>query len=55
MTTKFYIQKWQIVKWSTIIIATAFALILLNNGLNEASFRIAIPGLLLVLLVSYFY
>lgn len=42
MKTRFYIQKWQIVKWSTIIIATAFASILLNNGLNEASFRIAI-------------
>ena len=42
MTTIFAIKKWQIVKWSTIIILTTFALILLNNGFNEASFLIAI-------------
>ena len=36
------IQKWQIVKWSTIIIAVVFALILLANGINENSFRITI-------------
>ena len=36
------VQRWQIVKWSTIAIATVFALILLANGINEASFRIAI-------------
>ena len=36
------IQKWQIVKTSTTIIAVAFGIILLVNGINEASFRIAI-------------
>ncbi|MGL4880057.1 MAG: hypothetical protein ACRC8K_03220, partial [Waterburya sp.] len=36
------IQRWQIVKWSTIIIGTAFLLILLIQGFNEASWRIAI-------------
>ncbi|MGD1922228.1 MAG: hypothetical protein ACFCAD_27035, partial [Pleurocapsa sp.] len=36
------IQKWQIVKTSTTIIAVAFGIILLVNGINETSFRIAI-------------
>ena len=36
------IQKWQIVKWSTIVIAIVFALILLIKGVNENSFRISI-------------
>lgn len=42
MITKSPTQKWQIVKGSTIFIATVFTLILLKEGLNEASFRIAI-------------
>ncbi|MEM8675324.1 MAG: hypothetical protein AAGF83_15835 [Cyanobacteria bacterium P01_G01_bin.67] len=42
MTTVSPIQRWQIVKWSTIFIAIAFCLILLVNGINEASWRIAI-------------
>ena len=42
MTTVFLLRRWQIVKWSTIFIATVFALILLANGINESSFRIAI-------------
>ncbi|MEM7759473.1 MAG: hypothetical protein AAF298_15305 [Cyanobacteria bacterium P01_A01_bin.40] len=42
MTTVSPIQRWQIVKWSTIFIAMAFCLILLVNGINEASWRIAI-------------
>ncbi|MEM6612756.1 MAG: hypothetical protein AAF652_10985 [Cyanobacteria bacterium P01_C01_bin.72] len=36
------IQKWQIVQWSTAIIGIALVFILLLNGLNEASWRIAI-------------
>lgn len=36
------LQKWQLVKYSTILIASAFAFILLANGINESSFRIAI-------------
>ena len=36
------LQKWQLVKYSTIFIASAFAFILLANGINESSFRIAI-------------
>ncbi len=36
------LQKWQIVKGSTTIIAIVFCLILLVNGIDEASFRIAI-------------
>ena len=36
------LQRWQLVKWSTISIAVVFGLILLANGINEASFRIAI-------------
>lgn len=36
------IQKWQIVRWSTIIIGTAFLLILIIQGVNEGSWRIAI-------------
>jgi methionine sulfoxide reductase heme-binding subunit len=36
------IQRWQIVKWSTIIIGTAFGLILIFQGVNEASWRVAI-------------
>ena len=42
MTKIFSLQKWQIVRWSTIAIATIFVLILLANGINETSFRIAI-------------
>ena len=38
----FTLQRWQIVKWSTMAIAITLALILLSNGINEASFRIAI-------------
>jgi methionine sulfoxide reductase heme-binding subunit len=36
------IQKWQIVQWSTLIIATVFALILLAEGIKEDSFRLLI-------------
>ena len=36
------LQRWQLVKWSTIVIATVFALILVANGINEAGFRMAI-------------
>ncbi|NJK55146.1 MAG: hypothetical protein HC939_03780 [Pleurocapsa sp. SU_5_0] len=36
------IQKWQIVQWSTLIIATVFALILLAEGMSEESFRLLI-------------
>ena len=36
------LQRWKIVKWSTFFIGVVFALILLLNGINEASFRIAI-------------
>jgi methionine sulfoxide reductase heme-binding subunit len=36
------IQKWQIVQWSTLIIATVFALILLAQGIREDSFRLLI-------------
>lgn len=42
MTTRLTMQRWQIVKWSTIIIATVFALILFANGINEAGYRMAI-------------
>lgn len=42
MTARLTMQRWQLVKWSTIIIATVFALILLANGINETSYRIAI-------------
>jgi methionine sulfoxide reductase heme-binding subunit len=42
MSNIFPLEKWQIVKWSTIIIAMVFLLILLTNGINESSFRIAI-------------
>lgn len=42
MISSLSLQRWQIVKWSTIAIAIIFALILLTNGINEASFRIAI-------------
>ena len=38
----FSLQKWKIVKGSTAIIAIVFCLILFINGINEASFRIAI-------------
>ena len=36
------LQKWQLVKYSTIFIASVFAFILLTNDINESSFRIAI-------------
>lgn len=36
------IQKWQIVQWSTLIIATVFILILLVEGMKEESFRLLI-------------
>jgi methionine sulfoxide reductase heme-binding subunit len=36
------IQKWQIVQWSTLIIAIVFALILLAQGMKEDSFRLLI-------------
>jgi hypothetical protein len=36
------IQKWQIVQWSTLIIATVFALILLAQGMKEDTFRLLI-------------
>ena len=42
MTILFPLQRWQIVKWSTIAIALIFVLILLFYGVNEAGFRIAI-------------
>lgn len=42
MMKLFSLQRWQIVQWSTVIITTIFALILVINGINEASFRIAI-------------
>ena len=42
MKTILALQRWEIVKWSTFVIGVAFALILLVNGINEASFRIAI-------------
>ena len=42
MTKLFSLQRWQIVKCSTIVIALIFVLILLFYGVNEASFRIAI-------------
>lgn len=42
MTTISTVRRWQIVKWSTIFITVVFLLILLANGINEASFRIAI-------------
>ena len=35
-------SKWQIVKYATVFLATAFAFILFVNGVNESSFRIAI-------------
>jgi methionine sulfoxide reductase heme-binding subunit len=42
MNKPFPIQKWQIVQGSTLIIATVFALILLDQGLKEDSFRLLI-------------
>ena len=36
------LQKWQLVKYSTVFIASVFVFILLFNGINESSFRIAI-------------
>ena len=42
MNKFFPLQRWQIVKWSSMAIALVFALILLFNGIDEASFRIAI-------------
>ncbi|PSB08829.1 hypothetical protein C7B62_15425 [Pleurocapsa sp. CCALA 161] len=36
------IQKWQIVQYSTLIIVTVFALILLAKGMSEDSFRLLI-------------
>jgi methionine sulfoxide reductase heme-binding subunit len=36
------IQKWQIVQWSTLIIAILFVLILLAQGMKEDSFRLLI-------------
>ena len=42
MIKLFSLQRWQIVKWSTIFITVVFSLILVFNGINEASFRIAI-------------
>lgn len=36
------IQRWQIVQWSAIIIGTAVGLIFIFQGVNEASWRIAI-------------
>ncbi|MEL6929552.1 MAG: hypothetical protein AAFO95_13065 [Cyanobacteria bacterium J06600_6] len=36
------LSKWQIVKYAAIFIATVFTFILLVNGVDEASFRIAI-------------
>ncbi|MEL6494324.1 MAG: hypothetical protein AAFQ41_04270 [Cyanobacteria bacterium J06623_7] len=40
IATKF--ARWQIVRYATIFISTAIAFILLVNGINESSFRIAI-------------
>jgi methionine sulfoxide reductase heme-binding subunit len=42
MSNIFPLERWQIVKWSTIIIAIVFLLILFANGINESSFRIVI-------------
>ena len=42
MTKVLRLSNWQIVKYATIFIATAFAFILFVNGINESSFRIAI-------------
>lgn len=42
MTKVFPFRQWQIVKYATIFIATVFGFILLVNGINESSFRIAI-------------
>ena len=42
MIQSFSLQKWQIVKWSTMAIATVLVIIFLLNGINEASFRIAV-------------
>jgi methionine sulfoxide reductase heme-binding subunit len=36
------IQRWQIVQWSTLIIATVFMVILLVEGMKEDSFRLLI-------------
>ncbi|BAU66696.1 hypothetical protein STA3757_41010 [Stanieria sp. NIES-3757] len=41
-TRKLNLQKWQIVNYSTLIIASLFVLILIFNGINELSMRIAI-------------
>ena len=38
----YWLYVWEIVKCSTIVITTIFALILLFHGINEPSFRIAI-------------
>lgn len=42
MTVTLRFNKWRIVKYATISIATVFTFILLVNGVNESSFRIAI-------------
>jgi len=42
MTGKLRFGQWQIVRCVTIFIATVFGFILSTNGINEASFRIAI-------------
>ena len=42
MSKILFLQKWQLVKYSTVFIASVFAFILLVNGINESSFRIAI-------------
>ena len=42
MLTSFRLKEWQIVKYATVFITTAFTFILLTNGINESSLRIAI-------------
>lgn len=42
MLTSFKLKEWQIVKYATVFITTAFTFILLTNGINESSLRIAI-------------
>lgn len=42
LTQKLGLQKGQIVNYSTLIIATILALVLIFNGINESSMRIAI-------------
>ena len=42
MTKIVRFRRWRIVRYATIFIATVFAFILLTNGINESSFRIAI-------------